>query len=340
MKKTLIAAALAVCSTTAFAQNVTVYGIIDTGFQQYNNGTTDISRTQDSALATSRLGFRGTEDLGGGLKANFQLESTVVPSTGSLGSTTTTGQVFDREAWVGMSGNFGEIRVGRQDVTYAQDVDSGVSQGANLGLRPVNGTAVELGSDQNQVIKYISPKVGPLTLQVGYASGNGSSATAEQQADQLGAHAKVELGKLSLHAAYQKNDGATTAAQRDFTVYGAAYDLGFASVGASYAEGDVSTTGDVTSKSTVASIRVPLSSSLALHGVYGQAEDGTQASNGKGTGYIVGVTKALSKRTTVYAAYTSVDNEANSSMSMRGVTAPTTAGLDVSATTVGISHTF
>jgi hypothetical protein len=73
--------------------------------------------------------------------------------------------------------------------------------------------------------------------------------------------------------------------------------------------------------------------------VYAVTKDGTQATAGEGKGYTVAVTKALSKRTTVYAAYTAITNQANATMSMVGTTAGT-AGLDPKATTVGISHTF
>lgn len=336
MKKLLTAVLLA-GATVAQAQ-VTVYGIIDTAVQSYDSGSSKFSRSNDNLLATSRLGFRGTEDLGGGLRANFQLEGKLTPSTGTFGSSTTN-QVFDREAWVGISGSLGDVRMGRQDVSYAQDIDTGLSQAGNFGNFAVNGTDFELGKDQSNVIKYTTPTVGGLTLQVGRAT-NPSTATTDANGDQTSAHVKFEKGPVRLHAGYQKTDAATKAAERDFVAYGASVNLGVAAVSYVRGEGDVSTTGTVKSKGQVASVKVPLTSGFAAHGVYATAKDGTQASAGEGKGYTLALSKELSKRTTIYSAYTTVDNETNSSMTMTGLTAPASAGLDTKAISVGINHVF
>ena len=342
MKKSVIAAALAVLATSVSAQNVTIYGVLDAGFQQHNNGTESYTRSSDNALSTSRLGFRGTEDLGNGLKANFQIEGQLNPSAGSMGSTTVAAnEIFNREAWVGISGSLGELRLGRQDVTYAQDIDTGASQFSNFGNRAINGTAVELGSDQKNIIKYISPVAGGLSLQLGYGSANNAGATADTAGDQKGAAILFSKGSAKLFAGVHKTDATATAGDRDFVAYGAAYDFGFASVGATYAEGDVNNTNGAKNKTTQGSVRVPMADGLALHGVYAVAKDGAQSTDSEGKGYTVGITKAFSKRTTVYAAYTAVDNQTNARMYMAGqVAAPAVAGLDTKTTFVGISHTF
>ena len=346
MKKLAIAAAMAALATTVSAQNVQVYGVIDTGFQSHDNGTDSYSRGFDSGVATSRLGFRGTEDLGGGLKANFQLEAQLNPSAGSVGSTTVAAnETFNREAWVGLSSNIlGEIRVGRQDVTYAQDVDSGTSQFGNFGNRAVNGTAIELGSDVKNTVKYITPKLGGFYAQVGFASANGAGATTDTAGDHKGALIGYDDGRLRLFAGLHQVDatGATVAtSKRDFKVLGAAYNLGYASVGVTYAEGDVNNTNGADNKSTQGSVRVPLGRGFAAHAIYAVAKDGSQATDGEGKGYTLGVSKELSKRTSLYAAYTSVDNEANARMYMAGqVAAPATAGLDTKTYTVGLVHSF
>lgn len=343
MKKLAIAAALAAMATSVSAQNVQVYGIVDTGFQNHDNGTNTYTRAFDSGVATSRLGFRGSEDLGSGLKANFQLEAQLNPSLGSVGSTTVAAnETFNREAWVGLSSNIlGEIRIGRQDVTYAQDVDAGTSQFGNFGNRAINGTAIELGADQKNVVKYITPKVGGFYAQVGAASANGAGATADALGDQTGALVGYDDGRLKLFAGFHKVDATAAASERDFTVYGAAYDLGYAQVGVTYAEGDVNNANGADNTSTQGSVRVPLGRGFAAHAIYAVAKDGAQASDGEGKGYTVGVTKALSKRTTLYAAYTAVDNEANARMYMAGQgAAPALAGLDTKTTTIGLVHAF
>lgn len=339
MKQLAVALTVAVLSSSAVAQNIGIYGRIDTGFQSYDNGSQSVTRGQDSNLSTSVLGFRGSEDLGGGITANFQLEGLLAPSTGTLGSTTAN-QLFNREAWVGFSGAFGEIRTGRTDVTPTTDIDTFTSQVNNLGNQGVNTTAIELGADQPNVVRWISPKLGGLQIQVGHATGNDATATTDGNVSQTGVYAQFEAGKLTVYAGQHESDGTSTDAKRDFVAYGAKYDFGFMSVGASHAQGDVSTTGDLTQKGTTASVAVPVGSGVTLHGVYLLTEDATQASDNEGKGYVVAVTKSLSSRTRLYLAHTTIDNEANSSMRGGGTSAPAAAGVDTKATIVGISHSF
>jgi predicted porin len=341
LKKLVIIGALSIAVSAQAQSNVSIYGIVDTGIQSYNNGTDRFTRSINGGLNTSRLGFKGTEDLGGGLKANFVLESQINPSTGSVGSTTVaTNEVFNREAWVGLSGGFGEIRVGRTDVTGAQDIDAYVSQAGNLALRPTNGTGVELGSNQKNIIRYITPTMYGLTVDVGHASGNSAGTTADAQASQSGINLTYQFNKLKLFAGYQKNDATSTVGQRDFTAYGASYDFGVVSTGLSYAQGDASTIDGQKNTSTVASVKMPLANGYAVHGVYATAKNGAQSSANTGKGYTLAVTKSLSKRTTLYAAYTDIDNEANAKMAMNNTTAPTTDGLGTKSILAGISHKF
>ena len=339
MKKLAIAAAVAAMATAASAQNVSVYGIIDTGIQSYNTGAATLTRATDGILATSRLGFQGKEDLGGGLTAGFVLEGKVVPSAGTLGSTATTGQAFDRESPIFVAGKFGEIRAGKTDVSAAEGVDFLTGGSLNIsGVHATNGTAVELGGDASSTVKYTTPTIGNFSAQIA-RSNNANGATTDAGTELTGYSVTYDDGKLKFRAGQVKLAAATTVAERDFTAYGAAYDFGVASVGASYATGDVSTTGDVKSTVKQASVRVPLGAGLAAHGVYAITKDGTQATDGEGKGYTLALTKALSKRTSVYAVYTAINNQANATMAMTGTTAGT-AGLDPKATTVGISHTF
>lgn len=115
MKKTLIALA-AVAATSAFAQSsVQIDGVIDAGFAQVNNKGVNASDIGSNATATSGLNFRGTEDLGGGLKANFRFESNwnpvannAVTNAGAAQSTFGNGELR-----VGLSGGFGEVQIGR-----------------------------------------------------------------------------------------------------------------------------------------------------------------------------------------------------------------------------------
>lgn len=117
MKKTAIMAAAAVlCSGAAMAQQVTVYGIVDVAFGR----TTNVNAAGDSVTkmpsltgsVPSRIGFRGSEDLGKGLKAVFALETGFAPDTGTLGQGN---RLFCRQAWVGLKSSYVTVMLGRQN---------------------------------------------------------------------------------------------------------------------------------------------------------------------------------------------------------------------------------
>lgn len=340
MKKVILAAGALIASTAVLAQsNASIYGTVDVGYQSYNTGATRITRAVDSGLSTGHIGFRGSEAMGSGVTTTFAVEGALSPMQGNLG--TVGGSVFNRDAYLGVGhAAFGEVRVGRQNVTVAPDVDLMVSQAGNFGLHAVNGTAVELGAYQSNVVKYISPKFAGLQVQVGAATGNNTGTTAEASQNQKGVSVSYEIGAARAYAGYQRNSGATSAAERNFKVFGGSYDFGVASVGLSHAQGDVSTVGTSESKTTMASVKMPLGSGIAVHGLYAVANDATQRTDGRGRGYALAVTKELSKRTSTYVAYSSVNNDANSSMFMAGTSAPVAAGQDPRATTVGVKHSF
>jgi predicted porin len=341
MKKLAMSILLGSMINTVHAQNVSVYGVIDTGFQSHNNGTQTYTRAQNNAWGTSRLGFRGSEDLGNGVEVKFMLEGAVAASNGTMGSTSTN-EVFNREAWVGFaSKSLGEVRFGRGDVTDAQNVESFVSQFANFGNRAINGTAVELGVDQKNVIRYLSPTVSGFQADIAYASGNAAGDTTDAAGDQKGIMVSYRQDRVRAFVGYATMGATSTAGDRDFTTYGASYDFGVVSVGAAHGRGDVNNANGAENTVTQGSVRMPLANGVALHGVYAVAKDASQSTAGEGKGYTLGVTKALSKRTTLYAAYTAVDNQANAKMYMSGqVAAPAAGGLDPKTTSVGISHTF
>jgi predicted porin len=119
MKKSALAlAVLAALSlnTTAHAQtNVQVYGLIDAGVEHVNHAAANdgsVTRVVSGGKNTSRGGFRGTEDLGGGLKAVFNLEGGILMDTGA-----SDGNLFKRQANVGLEGSFGRVVIGRSFTT-------------------------------------------------------------------------------------------------------------------------------------------------------------------------------------------------------------------------------
>ncbi len=110
MKKSLVAlAVLGTFGGAAFAQSsVTLFGVVDASLRYSNNGSTTLQSLAQDGLASSRLGVRGVEDLGGGLRAGFWLEGAINPDTGTAG-----GQTWQRRSTLSLIGGFGEVRVGR-----------------------------------------------------------------------------------------------------------------------------------------------------------------------------------------------------------------------------------
>jgi len=126
MKKSLIALAVLTASGISFAQSsVTLFGIVDAAYAKGTGSVSDKTQLQNSGYNSSRFGVRGTEDLGGGLKASFWLEAGVNndDGTGAASNTNnqavtaanagTQGLTFNRRSTVSLEGGFGEVRLGR-----------------------------------------------------------------------------------------------------------------------------------------------------------------------------------------------------------------------------------
>jgi predicted porin len=376
MKKLLIATAeLAMVACTAQAQSsVTVYGVVVVNVMssETNNGGANTAMGENG-LATSRLGFRGTEDLGGGLKAEFQLESGLKPTTGAAGSnttvesttaaaaTTTTNSFFSREAWVGLSSStLGSVRFGKTDLTSAQGVDSTVGQMGNL-----SDAVKNIGTDTDRTVRYTTPTFAGFSAQLGYSNGastlspsstsiasatslpvetTGTTSATDVAAAATGSttsvYAQYEAGKLGLYAGVSNQKIDATHDNKE-TVYGAKYDFGVAAVGAYYSTrnavsaaaatvGDSAYTGDFTQ--TIVSVSAPvaaLGSGVKVHAVYYKNEFDDAAETGNVDGYKLAITKALSKRTSAYAAY--IDQSDNKTSS---------TAADVKGYVVGVTHTF
>jgi len=109
MKKSLVALAVLAASGAAMAQSsVTLFGIVDAGYANIKANGTSKSGITNSGYNSSRIGFRGTEDLGGGLKAEFWLEGALANDDGNA-----SGLNFQRRSTVSVVGGFGEVRIGR-----------------------------------------------------------------------------------------------------------------------------------------------------------------------------------------------------------------------------------
>jgi len=231
MKKTLIALAAVAATGAAFAQStVTLYGNIDVGFGTHKTTNKDGSVATKSAgvmdgnYAGSRLGFRGTEDLGGGLKANFVIEQGISPTSadGFNKRVATGGQQVDgvatystgnsRQAYVGASGGFGEVRAGYQytnsyDLVAFNGFSLSEFQGGNFQngtsfLAASTGVTTHANGTRANAITYISPAFSGVTVKAQYGQGAGRQTMENNSAAGVNGYNANNNAYMSLMAAY------------------------------------------------------------------------------------------------------------------------------------------
>ena len=280
MKKHLIAAAVAGALAVPAMAQTTVYGIMDLAVRSANPDAGDSTvKLESGSFYTSRLGFKGEEDLGGGMKAGFILEGKINADDGS----TTLGS---RESSVYLSGGFGQIRLGRTDTSNSEGIDS-LAHFGNIGNFGLNGAGESTG-DQANTIKYTSPKFSGVTLQVGQTFGDERGGT-----DLNSVSVAYAAGPLSIGVGYDD------VGDDSYTVVGARYNAGMFAVGVTSGKKDAATDVDVMGLSA----RVDLGAGLAAHAGYKTTETGT--AEVKVTN--LGVSKALSKRTTLLGMYQDTD---------------------------------
>ncbi len=355
MKKLLIAsAALAMVAGSVQAQSsVTISGRIDQSVGAHDVGTAgqgNVSKINSNVYATSRITFAGVEDLGGGLKAGFFLETGLSPDAGTAGSTSTTGQFFSRESNMYVSGGFGEIRVGKITVD-ATDSDVFVNAttshvaGANQalvgkrigGVASTTATGIDsIGDNLDNTVAYKLPTFAGATVQLFRSAGENTIGYDTGAVD--GASVRYVSGPLKATAA-KVSKKISSGKSHDQTSFGLAYDFGVVRVGAIQAVSDYTeTTANDKAKATVYSVAVPVNAKVTVIGAYHTAKNdlGT-AYDGKAT--VVGATYDFSKRTAAYVTYAASKNEASGNYSVSGMTG-TSAGADEKLTSVGIKHFF
>jgi predicted porin len=210
-KNIFAAAALAACAGAASAQSgVTIYGTVDAGLVHEGGGAFGTVNKVTSGVGTySRLGFRGKEDLGGGLAGIFTLESGFRVDTGEQAEA---GSLFNRQAFVGLQSPFGTLTLGRQNTPYhnllvqvADPFGTGFA-GTSRNLFPDWGTNVRASN----VIMYTAPETMGFTGDVMYSPGEqvGSNTAGRQ----TGASVGYAWGPLNVRFAYNNKDSNIAAA--------------------------------------------------------------------------------------------------------------------------------
>lgn len=250
MQKKLIAVAVlgACVAGSAFAANVDVYGLIDTGLSYVHYDETGLSDAKDTLSLDSgmssgnRWGLKGSEDLGNGYQVGFVLESGFDADTGALGA----GGIFGREATLRVSGPFGSIYAGRMGRIGSDAGSVGFYAGSvspfGSGWGKMAGhfaVTANYDSCYNNALAYVSPKVGPVTVYAQYTMGNTTeNESGDDRLFSLGAQADFgALQVLGLVEYLNKKSVADTTVYDDsqyddsYTInLGGSYDFGVAKV--------------------------------------------------------------------------------------------------------------
>ena len=316
MKKSLIALAVLAASGAAMAQSsVTIYGRVDASIGTLKTGAVpgagELSQTgvfngSNGGLTGSRWGLRGTEDLGGGLTASFKLENRYNVDTGA-----DNGGLFLGESFVALGGGFGTVKLGRTFTAFDDARAIAVSRSLwDSAFTPTGyvygaGNADYAGRSAN-AIRYESPSFSGFAGAISYGFGENKTAVSSST-DTLSLHIRYVAGPLAVAYGYQNEEAVGT--DVDFNQISASYNFGIAAVSAGWNKRDGSTPALGEDTGYTLGVNVP---SGAMNFSLGYATEKTKtngATSAKGSGFGLGATYSLSKRTTLYAGYKSAKRE-------------------------------
>lgn len=361
MQKKIIALAVAaLASAGAYAQsNVTVYGVADAAYvyTNTNGGTTlnageahgrDTQLIQSGQLAGSRIGFKGTEDLGNGLKALFVLEYSIeLDNNNGIGNNAS--GLNARQQFVGLGGKLGTLTLGRQYAPgyYTFSFDPLL---ASPGLSSVDAGQALLGSTiraasparWNSSVNYLSPDFGGVTVQAIYSAGEVANEIA--QGEGYGVGVNYAGGPVAVKYVYQHKENtpgvvptgltAGTTGVADEHYVGVTFDAKVVKVLASVQtvdRGNREYAGAASKGEEYAIGAIVPVGRGNIHVSYAQANRdsaGQNAYRGDLTSTSVAYTYGLSKRTTLYTGYRYTDTDVRNAGSVLNVFA------------AGINHTF
>lgn len=354
MQKKLIALAIAgLASSAAFAQsNVTIYGVADMYAASARTSGDTRTLVNSGGLSGSRLGFRGEEDLGNGLKAVFTLEYALAVD-GNAG----VGTAGARQQFVGLAGGFGTVVAGRLQtpgyglsVKYDPLAGSGaLSAVGNLTRTFAAGSisAVNANARVNNGIAYVSPNISGLVTTVAYAVGETNTSGAAVTQNVVGLSADYSNGPIAVGFGYHAiaNIGNAPSPDSKEMFLGASYDLGMAKLFATYQNEKINNAAGLDPKDSVWSLGAVMPVGAGnVHVSYASLTDGgTAAANPTNTDskqYTLAYTHGLSKRTTVYTGYSRISNENAVGNNISGLGLAVAAGKNGSVLAAGIRHTF
>lgn len=258
MKRTLLALACSTLFVGAAHAEYSIYGLLDGSFgksifddQKFEFDSIGMKVAKKAADAgfhsggdggsgegnsTTRVGIKGSTDVGSGIKANFKFETGGIGSDGKVNGD---GTFFNRQAWFGFSGGFGEVRLGRQDSIPFQTFIDYDYNGASNGISSAAYSGAGLWAllpRQSGSLQYISPAVGGVKVQLGVqlkpsVKSDWGLTAADKEKDVISGGVTYAAGPLSLSVGFQ------TKASKDYNDYfglAGGYDFGVAKVTVGY----------------------------------------------------------------------------------------------------------
>ncbi len=351
MKKSLIALAVLAAAGAASAQSsVTLYGRVDAGLvnakDEISTGgdSTTRNKLQSNVLNNSLWGMKGSEDLGGGLKANFVLEQGMNIDDGTPAAAS---RAFHRQATVGLSGNFGSVALGRNYPAY--DTLRGATNNTADTNMSVTGDVWTAGSTYkadgsidkstdysnrvNNSIRFDSNVYSGFSGAVSYGFGenknldkNGNLAIGNDSTDNLSLHIKYANGPVLVGYGHQTQK-AETGADTKYNLIAGSYDFGVAKLNAGYNTGKRAASED---KEYQIGVSAPFGATTVYFG-YANSKNETLAGATieERSGFDLAATYALSKRTTAYAGYKTYEVDAGANK-----------GKEATVYGVGVRHVF
>lgn len=299
MKKTLIAIASVAAVSGAFAQsNVTLYGRADIGIGSVKESGKSTSKMIDNNLTTSRWGLRGSEDLGGGMKASFKFEQRLNLSTGDIQS-----PAFKGETSLGLSGGFGAVTMGRfstiyDDVRALANANSVFDSNSFTPTSLVYASGGDYSSRFGSQIRYDLPKMGGFYASVAYAFESATDKDDGMTAMKLG----YKAGALNVALGLQNEK----AKDNDYLAISASYDLGAAALSGGYnSRKGNDANGDDTEFNV--GVNVPMGAFDFSVGFASSKTEVGGSTSVKASGLGLGATYKMSKRTRAYAGLSNVD---------------------------------
>ena len=332
MKKNLIVLALLAAAGAASAQSsVTLYGRVDAGIGSFKDsvsaGSDGVTRTklQSNILNNSLWGFKGTEDLGNGLKANFVLESGMNMDDGTA---SVAGQTFNRKATVGLSGDFGTVELGRNYTAY-DSLRAATNNTVDTNMAVTNDVwtagstykadgSIDKSTDYsnrvNNSIRFDSNTYGGFSGSVAYGFGENKNldttvtpavtTLGRDSTDNLSLHIKYANGPVLVGYAHQTQKAAT-GTDTKYNLVAGSYDFGVAKLTAGYNKGERAASED---QEYQVGVSAPFGATTVYFG-YANSTNETLAGATieERSGFDLAATYALSKRTTAYAGYKSYE---------------------------------